>query len=130
MDIPHKLTLTNSEQEFRQAQEIIPGGVLGIRRPYNFVEGEFPVYFDHGQGGRVTDIDGNEYIDYLCAYGPIILGYREAEVDEVVINQIRQKGFCFSLSQTAQNRLAREFNRLIPCAEMTLFVKTGSDATT
>jgi len=130
MDFPEKLKLNRSQQEFIEAKKNIPGGVLGIRRPYNFVEGEYPIYFDSGRGGRVTDIDGNEYIDYLCAYGPVILGYRETEVDESVIHQIRDKGFCFSLSQTAQNHLAAEFRRLIPCAEMTLFVKTGSDATT
>ncbi len=94
------------------------------------MEGEYPVFCDSGKGGRVTDIDGNEYIDYLCAYGPIILGHREEEVDEAVIEQIRGKGFCFSLTQTCQNRLAEVLNRLVPCAEMSVFVKTGSDAAT
>ncbi len=125
-----KLKLHRSELEYEQGKRLIPGGVLGIRRPYNFVEGEYPVYFDSGKGGRITDIDGNEYIDYLCAYGPIILGHREEEVDEAVIRQIRDKGFCFSLTQVYQNRLADIFTRLIPCAEMSLFVKTGSDAAT
>jgi len=125
-----KLTLTNSIQEFEHAKSLIPGGVLGIRRPYNFVEGEYPVFFDSGKGGRVTDIDGNEYIDYLCAYGPMIIGNREEEIDDAVIHQIREKGFCFSLTQRYQNQLAQKFNELIPCAEMSLFVCTGSDATT
>ena len=125
-----KLNLTKSLQEFEYAKSLIPGGVLGIRRPYNFVPGEYPVYFEKGDKGYVYDIDGNKYIDYLCAYGPIILGYREKEVDEAVIEQIREKGFCFSLSQTLQNRLAEKINQLIPCAEMSIFVKTGSDATT
>ena len=61
-----KLQLEKSLNELEKGKSLIPGGVLGIRRPYNFVEGEFPIYFDHGKGGRVTDIDGNEYIDYLC----------------------------------------------------------------
>ena len=110
-------------------KELIPGGVLGIRRPYNFIENEFPIFFDSGKGGHVFDVDGNEYIDYLCAYGPIILGYREEEVDEAVIKQIRDKGFCFSLTQKFQNTLAEKMNELIPSAEMSVFVKTGSDAT-
>lgn len=125
-----KLPLTRSIAEFERAKTLIPGGVLGIRRPTNFVEGEYPIFFDHGQGGRVVDIDGNEYIDYLCAYGPIILGYREKEIDEAVYAQVRDKGFCFSLTQLYQNELAEKLNQLIPCAEMSLFVKTGSDATT
>lgn len=125
-----KLTLDKSMQEFDYSKSLIPGGVLGIRRPYNFVNGEFPIYFDSGKGGKVIDIDGNEYIDYLCAYGPIILGNRETEVDNAVIDQIQNKGFCFSLTQRYQNMLAEKMRELIPCAEMSLFVCTGSDATT
>ncbi len=124
------LNLENSIRELERARDLIPGGVLGIRRPYNFVEGEYPSFFDHGKGGRVVDIDGNEYIDYLCAYGPIILGYREEEIDQAVIRQITDKGFCFSLTQVQQNELAEKMRSLIPSAEMSLFVKTGSDATT
>jgi glutamate-1-semialdehyde aminotransferase len=129
MKEPAKLNLTRSLSEFEKAKSLVPGGVLGIRRPYNFVEGEFPIFFKSGKGGRVTDIDGNEYIDYLCAYGPIILGYREAEVDEAVIRQIRDQGFCFSLAQTCQHELAAKLRELIPSAEMSVFVKTGADAT-
>lgn len=125
-----KLQLDKSLNELKKGKSLIPGGVLGIRRPYNFVEGEFPIYFDQGKGGRVTDIDGNEYIDYLCAYGPMILGNREEEIDNAVIDQIQNKGFCFSLTQQYQNMLAEKMNELIPCAEMSLFVCTGSDATT
>ena len=124
-----KLKLDKSLTAYENAKKIIPGAVLGIRRPYNFVEGEYPIYFDSGKGGKVRDIDGNEYIDFLCAYGPIILGYREEEVDEAVIKQIRDKGFCFSLTQEYQNELAEVLKELIPCAEMSVFVKTGSDAT-
>jgi len=130
MDNIQKLNLSESDRHFAEAKELIPGGVLGIRRPYNFVQGEFPIFFESGKGGHIVDVDGNEYIDYLCAYGPIILGYREEEVDRAVIRQIEEKGFCFSLTQTYQNRLAEKLNELIPCAEMSLFVTTGSDATT
>ncbi len=125
-----KLRLGKSLAAFAEAQALVPGGVIGIRRPYNFVEGEYPIFFDHATGGHVTDIDGNDYIDYLCSYGPIIMGHREQEIDEAVIRQIRDKGFCFSLTQVYQNRLAEKLRELIPCAEMSVFVKTGSDATT
>lgn len=64
-----KLNLTKSMAMFEDAKRLAPGGVAGIRRPYNFVPGEYPIFFDHAKGGRVTDVDGNEYIDYLCAYG-------------------------------------------------------------
>jgi len=125
-----KLNLKVSDKMYADALNIIPGAVAGIRRPYNFVPGEYPIYFESGKGGRVTDVDGNEYIDYLCAYGPIIIGYREEEIDNAVIEQMRNKGFCFSLTQPIQNRLAEKMIELIPSAEMAVFVKTGSDATT
>jgi glutamate-1-semialdehyde aminotransferase len=124
-----KLKLNVSERMYENALNIIPGAVAGIRRPYNFVPGEYPVYFESAKGGRVTDVDGNEYIDYLCAYGPIIIGHREEEIDNAAIEQIRNKGFCFSLTQPVQNKLAEKLIELIPSAEMAVFVKTGSDAT-
>lgn len=125
-----RLRLDRTMAEWARAKELVPGGVLGIRRPYNFVEGEYPIFIDHGSGGHITDIDGNEYIDYLCGYGPIILGYREQEIDDAVVDRIRNQGFCFSLTQTLQNDLAEQLRRLIPSAQMSVFVKTGSDATT
>jgi len=130
MDNIEKLKLDNTDKLFNEAKSLIPGGVLGIRRPYNFVTGEFPIFFEEGKGSHVLDVDGNEYIDYLCAYGPIIIGNREEEIDNAVIKQIQEKGFCFSLTQRYQNELAKKMNELIPCAEMSLFVTTGSDATT
>jgi len=125
-----KLNVKRSLEELDRGKELTPGAVLGIRRPYNFVEGEFPIYFEEGKGSKVIDIDGNEYIDFLCAYGPIIMGYREKEIDEAVVSQIRDKGFCFSLTQTVQNELAQKLVDLIPSAEMVVFVKTGSSAAT
>lgn len=125
-----KLNLSKSMALFEEAKRLAPGGVAGIRRPYNFVPGEYPIFFDNGKGGRITDVDGNEYIDYLCAYGPIILGYREDEVDDAVIAQIKNKGFCFSLTQEIQNKLIQKLTECIPCCEMAAIVKTGSDATT
>ena len=71
------LKLENSDKLYNEALELIPGAILGIRRPYNFVVGEYPIFFDNAKGGKVYDVDGNEYLDYLCAYGPIIIGHRE-----------------------------------------------------
>jgi glutamate-1-semialdehyde aminotransferase len=125
-----KLKLDNSMALFAEAQTLVPGGVAGIRRPYNFVQGEYPIFFTDGKGGRISDVDGNEYIDYLCAYGPIAIGYREDEIDNAVIAQIKDKGICFSLTQPMQNQLVRKLQEVIPCCEMAAIVKTGSDATT
>jgi 3-aminobutanoyl-CoA transaminase len=130
MNSAEKLNIAKSQESFQEALELIPGGVLGARKPSDFIEGEYPIFVDSGRGGRVTDVDGNEYIDFLCGYGPIILGYREEEVDEAVIRQIRDKGFCFTLTQRYQNELAKKLRQLVPCSEMSIFLKTGSDATT
>ena len=125
-----KISFKKSNSLFKEAKKIHPGGVLGIRRPYNFVEGEYPIYFKEGKGVKVVDVDGNEYIDMLCSYGPIIIGHREAEIDKKVIKQIEDKGFCFSLTQPIHNEISNILNKLIPCCEMSILVKTGSDATT
>ncbi len=125
-----KLNITKSLKLFDEAKGLVPGGVLGARKPSDFVEGEYPIFLEFGKGCRLIDVDGNEYIDFLCGYGPIILGYREEEVDEAVARQIREKGFCFTLTQRYQNELAKKLRELVPSSEMSVFLKTGSDATT
>lgn len=125
-----KLNIEKSLRYFEEAQKLVPGGVLGARKPSDFIEGEYPIFLESGKGCRLIDIDGNEYIDFLCGYGPMILGYREVEVDEAVIRQISDKGFCFTLTQRYQNQLAKKLKELVPCSEMSIFLKTGSDATT
>ncbi len=130
MKEPKKLNLSKSFELFEEAKQLVPGGVLGARKPSDFIEGEYPIFFEQGKGCRLIDVDGNEYIDFLCAYGPIILGYREEEVDEAVIRQIKEKGFCFTLTQRYQNELAKVIKRFVPSSEMSIFLKTGSDATT
>ena len=62
-----KLKLEKSNNLYDEAKNLHPGGVLGIRRPYNFVEGEYPIYIKSGEGCKVVDIDNNEFIDMLCA---------------------------------------------------------------
>jgi glutamate-1-semialdehyde aminotransferase len=125
-----RLNITRSLELFEEAKTLVSGGVLGARKPGDFIMGEYPIFLEYGKGCRLTDVDGNEFIDFLCGYGPIILGYREEEVDDAVIRQIKDKGFCFSLTQPYQNELAKKLNQLIPSAELSIFLKTGSDATT
>lgn len=125
-----KLNLSRSLELFDEACSLVPGGVLGARKPTDFIDGEYPIFLNTAKGCRLTDVDGNEFIDFLCGYGPIILGYREEEVDQAVYGQIRDKGFCFSLTQSYQNLLAKKIKEIVPSSEMSIFLKTGSDATT
>ncbi len=128
METP-KLNIQKSIKLYEEALGLIPGGVLGARKPTDFINGEYPIFLDSGKGSRLIDVDGNEFIDFLCGYGPIILGYREEEVDDAVYKQIHEKGFCFSLTQKFQNLLAAKIRELLPSWEMSIFLKTGSDAT-
>jgi len=127
---PKPLNIKRSLELYAEANDLIPGGVLGARKPTDFIMGEYPIFLEYGKGCRLIDVDGNEFIDFMCGYGPIILGYREEEVDEAVIKQIREKGFCFTLTQPYQNALAKKIREHVPSAEMCIFLKTGSDATT
>lgn len=129
MESAKKLNLEKSMKLIEEGRQTTPGGMLGIRRPYNFVEGEYPIFIDHGYGGHIVDVDGNDYIDMLCSYGPIILGFVEDEINQAVTDQM-QKGFCFSLVQEIQNKLQEKLIEVIPCAEMAVLAKTGSDVTT
>ncbi len=124
-----RLNISKSLALYEEALGLVPGGVLGARKPTDFINGEYPIFLESGKGCHLTDVDGNEFIDFLCGYGPVILGYREAEVDEAVYSQIKDKGFCFTLTQKYQNLLAKKLKELVPCSEMSIFLKTGSDAT-
>ena len=124
-----KLNLEKSMALYEEAKRLSPGGLLGIRRPYNFIEGEYPIFIDHGYDGHIVDVDGNDYIDMLCAYGPIILGYKEDEINDAVKAQM-EKGFCFTMVQEIQNTLEKKLIELIPSAEKVVLAKTGSDVTT
>lgn len=118
-----------SDSIFEAGKKVIPGGVIGTRRPENFVPGAYPLYVTEGKGSHFKDMDGNEYIDFLAGFGPVLLGHAYDAVDNAAIERIR-KGFCFDLSQDIQNTLAEQVIECIPCAEKVIFVLSGSDATT
>ncbi|HVN25594.1 MAG TPA: aminotransferase class III-fold pyridoxal phosphate-dependent enzyme [Syntrophorhabdales bacterium] len=121
--------LTQSEYWWAKAKEIIPRGTQTLSKgPDQFVDGVTPKYLDHGQGCHVWDVDGNEYIDYPMALGPILLGYNYPPVVEAVTREIR-KGTTFTLMSPLEVRLAELLVEVIPCAEMVRFGKNGADAT-
>ena len=125
-----RLNISRSLELYKEATALVPGGTLYARKPGDFIPGEYPIFFESGKGCRIIDVDGNEFIDFLCGYGPILLGHREEEVDDAVIRQITEKGLCLAFTQSCQNELAARVRELVPCSEMSIFLKTGSDATT
>ena len=92
------------------------------------IPGEYPAYVRSASGAFFTDVDGNRYLDFLLAYGTVILGYADPRVDDAVVAEIRS-GFSTGHMKPVQATLARELVDLIPGAESALFFKTGSDAT-
>jgi len=123
------MDLHHSEALYERAKQVIPGGIPGIRAPENYVRGTYPILLAGGAGGRITDVDGNEFVDLLLGYGPIILGHGEAPVDQAAARRAHE-GFCLNLPEPIIIELAERLVALVPSAEQVLFFKTGSDATT
>jgi len=124
------LSITNSNALKNKAKSLLPLLAQTFSKsPSSFVEGVFPVYAEKANGSRFTDVDGNEYIDYLLSLGPIVLGYNYKRVNDAIKNQL-EKGVIFSLPHILEIEAAEALKRIIPCAEMTHFTKTGSDAVT
>ncbi len=94
-----------------------------------WVKGASPLFLEHGRGAHVWDVDGNKYVDHVLGLLPIVLGYRDPDVDLAIAEQL-EKGIVFSLASPLEAELAEILRKQIPCAEMTRFGKNGSDATT
>ena len=119
-----------SEKLLERAKKVTPLGAQTYSKSYRyFCEGNAPSFIDRGEGCKVWDIDGNEYIDFICALGPVTVGYNDRRINEAIIKQLN-KGISFSQSTELEVELAEKLTQIIPCAEMVRFVKNGSDATT
>lgn len=123
----NKNRVKESWELFEVAKILIPGGVQKSRHPSRFAE-NYPIFMERGKGSHIYDVDGNEYIDWLLSYGPIVVGHCYSKVDQAVIEEIK-KGFLFDLTHPLQLKLAKKLIEIIPCAEKVLFVNTGSGAT-
>ena len=112
-----------------KAAALIPGGSQTLSKgPTQFVQGIAPSFLVKGDGCRVWDVDGNEYMDCAMALGPVILGYQDPDVDAAVRRQL-EDGVSFSLPHPLEVEVSERLSALIPCAEMVRFGKNGSDVT-
>jgi len=119
---------TRSEALWERALKVIPSGTQTFSKgPGQYVNGVGPKYLRSGKGGHVWDVDGNEYIDYGMALGPIILGYAHPSVNRAIVEQLGS-GITFTLMHPLEVELAELLAGIIPCAEMVRFGKNGSDA--
>ena len=121
--------ITQSRSWWERAAKVIPSGTQTLSKgPDQFVRGVSPMFLERGSGSHVWDVDGNEYIDYPMALGPILLGYDYPPVTEAVCRQAHE-GTTFTLMHPLEVEVAERLCAMVPCAEMVRFGKNGADAT-
>lgn len=117
---------TKSEQLFEMSKTCIPGGVNSPVRAFKAVK-RTPVFMDHAKGSHIFDVDGNEYIDYVCSWGPGILGHAYARVIEAV-KAACDKGLTFGAPTAKEYDIAMLIREMMPSMEMTRMVSSGTEA--
>jgi glutamate-1-semialdehyde 2,1-aminomutase len=116
--------LSRSNEHFRKALTRLP---LGVASNFRYWGDDQTIYVDHGKGGRMWDIDGNEYIDYRLGYGPIILGYADERVDAAAREGMNVGGV-FALSTEREYEVASRISKMVPAAELVRFSNSGTEA--
>ena len=117
-----------SRGELRERAELLmPGGVSSPVRAFRAVGGE-PPFIVSGSGARVRDVDGREYIDLVCSWGPLIAGHAHPAVVAALSGQIA-RGTSFGLPTPGEVELAERISHAMPAIEMVRFVSSGTEAT-
>ena len=116
-----------SKELFSVATDVIPGGVNSPVRAFGSVRME-PVYIRSGRGSRLYDVDGNEYIDYVCSWGPLILGHADPRILQV-LHEASQSGTSFGANTEIEVRFARLITEIYPSIDMIRMVNSGTEAT-
>ncbi|MDN4085887.1 glutamate-1-semialdehyde 2,1-aminomutase [Paenibacillus polymyxa] len=118
---------TRSKAAFDEAKQYIPGGVNSPVRAFKSV-GITPVYIDRGEGSRVYDIDGQSYIDYVCSWGPLIMGHAHPEVVKALQAAV-VKGTSFGAPTLAETEMAKLVCERVPSMDIVRMVNSGTEAT-
>ena len=121
------VNLERSRGLFEEAQRYLPGGVNSPVRAFGAVGGT-PPFIVRGQGSKIFDVDGNRFIDYVCSWGPLILGHSHPQV-VAAIKRAAEKGTSFGAPTELETDLARMIAAAIPSIEMIRFVNSGTEAT-
>src|ERR1700746_1301164 len=117
-------TLIRNHEHFRRALKRMP---LGVASNFRFWGEERTIYVKQGRGARVTDLDGNVYVDYRMGYGPAILGYADPRVDAAA-REGMEVGGVFALSTEREYRVAERIAQMVPAAELVRFSNSGTEA--
>ena len=118
---------TKSEKLFAEAQKHMPGGVNSPVRAFKSV-GRNPLYIKKAKGAKMTDVDGNVFIDYIGSWGPMILGHARREVINA-IKQTANDGTSFGANNEQEIRLAKMIKKFVPSVEIVRMVNSGTEAT-
>ena len=111
-----------------RARRVVPGGMWGHMNAANLPDG-YPQFFARAQGCRLWDVDGNEYLDFMCSWGPVVLGHHHPEVEEAARRQ-EALGDCMNGPGEAMVELAEKMVDTVAHADWVQFQKNGTDATT
>jgi glutamate-1-semialdehyde 2,1-aminomutase len=116
-----------SEELFSRAQRSVPGGVNSPVRAFRGVGGT-PLFISHGEGSRIFDVDGNSYIDYVCSWGPLILGHRPPFITDALRGAL-EIGTSFGAPTAQEVEFAELITKMVPSMEMVRLVSSGTEAT-
>ena len=119
--------MSKSEQLFSRAVQVIPGGVNSPVRAFRAVGGK-PPFIQRGNGSRIWDVDGNEYIDYIGSWGPLIFGHRPPEIVQA-LNEVLEIGTSFGAPTEREVEIAELITKLVPSVEKVRLVNSGTEAT-
>ncbi len=121
------MNIKKSEELFERAKKVMPGGVNSPVRAYRSV-GMNPLFIERAKGNRIWDADGNEYIDFIGSWGPMILGHADPDVEEAVAKQM-EKGFSFGACTELEVEMAELMTENVPHIDMVRMVNSGTEAT-
>jgi glutamate-1-semialdehyde 2,1-aminomutase len=122
-------SFVNSERQLERAERVIPlGSQTFSKSRTQYPLGVSPLFIQRGEGARVWDVDGNDYVDFVSSLASITLGYGDPDVNAAVHAQL-DEGVIFSLPHPLETEVAELITQMVPCAEQVRFGKNGSDAT-
>jgi len=117
---------TESEKLWKKAQRYMPGGVNSPVRAFKGVGGT-PIFVERGKGAKIWDVDGKQYVDHVCSWGPLILGHAHPEVS-ARLKKVVSRGTSFGIPTARESELARMVIRAVPSIEQVRLVNSGTEA--
>lgn len=121
------MNTTKSSKLFDEAQQVIPGGVNSPVRAFKSVGGT-PLFIQKGEGSKIYDVDGNEFIEYIGSWGPHLFGHNPPFIKEALLRAI-ENGTSFGAPTDLETKMAKLINQMIPSVEMVRMVNSGTEAT-